>query len=79
MPAAGETGSVQRRIETIGSGKDATWSIGPAIAIIAALFQVWCGYFLVSGIVVDNGNGTVGSGEFVIVKFIVLGVGYIKV
>ncbi len=62
-------------IPSIGTrGKVAVGNERPAVAIVASLKQGFAGQFFIPGIVVDQRNGALLTGKFVIMQLIIFGV-----
>jgi len=72
---AGKGKSLSCGIESIGTRrKVAIGNQGPAVAVEAAFDEIGAGEFLIPGIVVDQRDGSVVAGKFVVVQLIVFGI-----
>lgn len=73
-PKAYKACSLTTEVEAIWPGQDPIGCRGPPVLIVFPLLSCSCGEVFVSGVVVNNGDGTMGSGELVVVVHIVRGI-----
>ena len=66
-------------IKAVGPGQETTGSERSAVLVVSSLQQIILGELFVSGVVVDDGDGTPGADVVVVAGDVILGIGGIHV